>query len=160
MFISRKKATVEGCQIMNTMFARAGSIRGASHPKDHVYGLLGLSSLRIVPDYSNKSVGDVYAEYVSAVIEGDRESGVFFLSEAGIRLFENDSKLPSWIPNYPEISQGTPSWRYSSNPSFGIFRSGVPVTRISGRILSVAGVQVQSLSRLGVSPTVEGLSDK
>ncbi|KUJ13434.1 HET-domain-containing protein [Mollisia scopiformis] len=161
MFISRKTATLEGCRIMNTMFARAGAIRGASNPKDHVYGTLGLSSLHIVPDYSSdKSVGDVYAEYVSAVMEGDRESGLFFLSEAGIGLFENDLKLPSWVPNYPEISQGTPSWRYSGNASFGTFGSDVPVTRISGRILSVAGVHMQTISRLGVSPTVEGLTDK
>jgi hypothetical protein len=146
---------------MNTMFARAGSIRGASHPKDHVYGTLGLSSLQIVPDYSSdKSVGDVYAEYVSAVMEGDRESGLFFLSEAGIGLFENDLKLPSWVPNYPEITQGAASLRYSGNASFGVFRSDVPVTRISRQILSVAGVQVQTLSRLGVAATTEGPSDK
>lgn len=159
--IRRRTATVKLRQIMNTMLARIGSICGASHPKDHVYGTLGLSSLRIIPDYSSeKSVGDVYVEFVSAVMEGDEESGLSFLSQAGIGLFENDLKLPSWVPNFPEISQGAPSTAYFGNASFGIFGSDVPVARISGQILSVAGIQVQTLSLLGASPTVQGFSGK
>lgn len=159
--IWRRTASAKGRQIMNTMLARTGYICGASHPKDHVYGTLGISSLRIVPDYSSdKSVGDVYVEFVTAIMEGDKESGLFFLSMAGIGLFENNLKLPSWVPNFPEISQGTSSMAYSGNASFGIFGSDVPIARISGQILSVAGIQVQTLSHLGASPTVEGCSDK
>ncbi|KAE9377280.1 HET-domain-containing protein [Stipitochalara longipes BDJ] len=161
MFISRRTACVEEPQILSALIARTGSTRGASHPKDHVYGTLGVSSLQIVPDYSSdKSVGDVYVEYVSAVMEAYRESGLFFLAEAGIGFFDNNLKLPSWVPNYPEISRPTPTLGYSGNASLGIFRSDITSTRISGPILSVAGAHVQTLSRLGISPNVEALSDK
>jgi len=45
----------------------------ATDPRDHVYGLLGVANVNIVPDYSpTKTLGDVYADYVAAWLETAR----------------------------------------------------------------------------------------
>ena len=67
----------------------------ATDPKDHIYGLLGITGIPIKPDYStDKSVADVYVEYVVGFLEASRRkrildemSPLIFLSHAGIGLF-------------------------------------------------------------------------
>ena len=71
-----------------------GGFLQATDPRDHIYGLLGISKLPIKPNYtSTKSVKDVYAEYVS-LLEVVRRRGNRFkpsplnvLSSAGVSLY-------------------------------------------------------------------------
>jgi len=73
----------------------------ASDPRDHVYGLLGLTSCNIEPDYQ-KSVADVYCDLLCAWLQD--EQNLIFLTFAGI-MYDNTLQLPSWAPNYPAFSQ-------------------------------------------------------
>jgi hypothetical protein len=86
----------------------------ASDPKDHIYGLLGITELDIIPDYStHKNVSDVYTEYVVAWLESMREPGIphgdfqplYFLNKAGIGLFGLTVGFPTWAPNFFENSK-------------------------------------------------------
>ena len=47
---------------------------GATDPRDHIYGLAGISNIGILPDYT-KSISDAYVEYVSVWLEYWREGG-------------------------------------------------------------------------------------
>ena len=72
-----------------------------SDPRDHIYGLLGLIDLDIVPDYSeNMTVADVYLEVARHCLNMEP---VDILSFAGTRnkpdaLTHLD--LPSWVPDW------------------------------------------------------------
>ena len=73
----------------------------ASDPRDHVYGLLGLMDLDIVPDYGESmTVADVYIEVARHCLNIEP---VDILSLAGTRNGSDDliqSDLPSWVPDW------------------------------------------------------------
>ncbi|RFU33592.1 hypothetical protein B7463_g2767, partial [Scytalidium lignicola] len=81
----------------------------ATDPKDHVYGLLGLTDLNITPDYERKSLRDVYCEYSAAWLEACQsfpalQPELMFLSHSGVGIFGNETLLPSWVPNFPALA--------------------------------------------------------
>ena len=91
----------------------------ATNPKDHVYGLLGLTGLPIIPEYNDevKAVADVYCEYTACLIKGllndapsffglDRYvAPLQFLAISGFGLFGREDGFPTWVPNYPKQSK-------------------------------------------------------
>jgi hypothetical protein len=85
-------------------FIRLSSLFLASDPRDHIYGLLGLTKLTIIPDY-RKTIEEVYCDFVSAVMD-DLQS-THWLCEAGIGIFppQLESIAPSWMPNHSRISR-------------------------------------------------------
>ncbi|KAF3759966.1 hypothetical protein M406DRAFT_269812 [Cryphonectria parasitica EP155] len=80
----------------------------ATNPKDHVYGLVGLTRLDIVPDYSpSTSVGAVYVEFCVKRLKDLKfdSAPLDFLEYAGYANKSPESiELPSWVPNFPGIS--------------------------------------------------------
>lgn len=72
-----------------------------SDPRDHVYGLLGLIDLDIVPDYSeHMTVADVYLEVARNCLNIEPRD---ILSLAGTRNGPNaltHLDLPSWVPDW------------------------------------------------------------
>ncbi|KAI0137837.1 hypothetical protein F4776DRAFT_654562 [Hypoxylon sp. NC0597] len=83
--------------------AVAGRILQATNPKDHVYGLMGIFPIPLIPDYSETtSVAVVYRDYVCAWLKdwklglcGDVEEH-YFLLYSGSYLGRSELKLPSW----------------------------------------------------------------
>ncbi|KAM5368730.1 hypothetical protein ACJZ2D_009396 [Fusarium nematophilum] len=147
----------------------------ASNPKDHIYGLLNLSQLDIIPDYSKeKSVGDVYRDYVAALLKAvstgsPREwtpvDPLFFLSWAGIGLFENEVGLPSWAPNFPEdaekrrkvpilkdLERPVPAYRH-------IFSEEAEPASITGSNMNVTCWFIDKIAQVHLKPPVESLFD-
>jgi len=91
---------------LSTMGARLQ----ATHHKDHIYGLLGLSGISLHPNYSDSvSTADVYSQYVKAWLDVSKTRPtpstslpeLFFLQFAGICLFPDQDLHASWVPNYP-----------------------------------------------------------
>jgi hypothetical protein len=88
----------------------------ATNPKDHIYGLLGLTCIPIAPDYSDrKEIGAVYAEFIVAWLDSWRRlkgysnllerDELSFLRHAGTSICDKiPYKLPSWVPNFPARS--------------------------------------------------------
>ncbi|KAI1418478.1 hypothetical protein F5Y13DRAFT_149238 [Hypoxylon sp. FL1857] len=84
----------------------------ATNPKDHVYGLMGILPIPLIPDYSEAtSVAVVYRDYVCAWLR-DWKSGLcgnveehYFLLYSGSYLGQADLNLPSWVPNFPALSK-------------------------------------------------------
>ena len=82
----------------------------ATHPKDDVYGLLGLTRHRITVDYSSKtSIGEVFAQDIVIGLEDWRlEPGglaeLRFLRQVGLFITPPDTKpdelVPSWVIPY------------------------------------------------------------
>lgn len=157
VFERRKKKSEK-----RVVMAVLGATLQATDPKDHIYGILALSGLKIKPNYSEqKKTSDVLIEFASVVMEKLRRMGkpsLFFLPDAGIGVFQNPLDLPSWIPNYPEKSKGTPRPSFVGRCSRGVFPRSCPAARICGSVLSVTGMCLQVLSRLGESPTLESLT--
>ncbi|KAL4892336.1 hypothetical protein BDV59DRAFT_180502 [Aspergillus ambiguus] len=100
----------------------AGQRLVATDHKDYVYGLLGLSKLPIIPEYSvTKTVWDVYREYAEKWLEHYRQiprsssgfSPLAFLSMAGIGFSSSKadesslSDYSSWAPNFPQLGKYT-----------------------------------------------------
>ncbi|RSL76758.1 hypothetical protein CEP51_009667 [Fusarium floridanum] len=79
----------------------------ATDPKDYIYGLLAVSRLPIMPDYS-KSVAQLYTEFVKLWIEAAKEARradftpLGFLSLAGVGYYGQSDNFPSWAPNFPK----------------------------------------------------------
>lgn len=90
--------------------------RAASDPRDHVYGVLGLTRPRLIRSDYKKTVQSVYREVVEKMIVGDGNLNILSacceLQKDDIPLQESDEKseinhnedsipaLPSWIPNW------------------------------------------------------------
>ncbi|KAI0391148.1 HET-domain-containing protein [Xylariaceae sp. FL0594] len=145
-----------------------GAVLQATDPKDHVYGLLGITSLQVEVDYSDaKSLKDVYLDYCeAAMVAVDRKGNLdlFFLRHAGIGVFQqNEAGLPSWVPNYPEsarLGATAPRLQFDQDQSLSPHLPPViPGPWISQRRhLHIVGATLSSVGRLAPKPpTLENL---
>ncbi|CAH0045977.1 unnamed protein product [Clonostachys solani] len=140
-----------------------GGVLEATDPKDHVYGLLGISYLGIQIDYSeSKRVKDVYADYCRVVLQLLQQlskRNIFFLRDAGSGVFDTaELDLPSWVPNYPARSTGDPTLIFGSAFNLISITPDMPFPSISGFELSISGVRLQNVKRImQPPPTIENL---
>ncbi|KAF5645853.1 cytochrome P450 monooxygenase [Fusarium tjaetaba] len=98
----------------------------ATNPKDYYYGFLGITKLKIVPDYSpRKSLGLVSRDFLSEYLKVYRDQSssddslggpLGLLRFAGVGYgWEADTDMPSWGPNFPGEAQSSPSSRGSAD---------------------------------------------
>lgn len=78
----------------------------ATHPKDHIYALLGVTGLKIVPRYEDTTtVASVYVEFCDKQLEVARSisSGEFGVLRCSGLANGNPGPyaLPTWVPNFP-----------------------------------------------------------
>ncbi|KAF5980930.1 heterokaryon incompatibility protein [Fusarium coicis] len=94
----------------------------ATNPKDYYYGFLGLTKLKIVPDYSSsKSIGSISREFLAEHLKVYRDQSLSsdllggplgLLMFAGVGYgWKADPDMPSWGPNFPGEAQSNPSSR-------------------------------------------------
>lgn len=94
----------------------------ATNPKDYYYGFLGITKLKIIPDYSSsKSIGSISREFMSEYLKVYRDPSssndplggpLGLLMFAGVGYgWETDPDLPSWGPNFPGEAKSKPSSR-------------------------------------------------
>ena len=120
----------------------------ATDPRDHVYGLLGLIDLDIVPDYSeNTTVADVYIEVARQCLNIEP---LDILILAGTRNGPDDSiqlDLPSWVPDWrlPPPAR-TRLARYTQSHAFP-FKGGLKMQLIDGKWLRGRVVVWDTVSR-------------
>ena len=119
-----------------------------SDPRDHVYGLLGLIDLDIVPDYSeNMTVADVYIEVARHCLNIEP---VDILSLAGTRDKPDDSThldLPSWVPDWrlpPPARTRLP--RYTKSHAF-VSKGGLKMRLVDQKWLRGFAVVWDTVSR-------------
>jgi hypothetical protein len=141
---------------MTWLLSLVGRHYQATNPKDDIYGLLGVVKLGLIPDYrSEKSVGAVYEDYVKAWLHCYQSSWklrtLFFLKMAGTGSFENPFNLPTWTPNYPEITRkgilGTIGVT-TSTADTGVFENAGLAASIENGTLIVEGVQLDVVHRV------------
>lgn len=78
------------------LISTLGAHLRATNPKDHIYGLLGLSGIALCPDYSDSvPVAQVYRYYVEKSLARSPSSDslplLFFLFHSGIGLFPDQA---------------------------------------------------------------------
>lgn len=99
----------------NHMLTVYGTDLEATHPKDHVYALLGVSALDMVPCYDERiSVADVYTEYCAEVVSKTLRTprpilpALEFIRYGGlVNGSPGQYDLPTWVPNFPVCSERT-----------------------------------------------------
>ena len=131
----------------------------AKDPKDKVYGLLGISRVEMVPDYSEATkAGDVYLEYVRQWVLAHR--GVMevrtsysvakldFLRLAGTGVLDRVPGTPTWTP--PFLSRKLVNVMYVMEgraADEGVFGGDNPMhLTVDGKRLSALGVQLEPVS--------------
>ena len=130
----------------------------ATDPKDHIYGLIGLTHMGIIPDYrKEKSFIDVYCDYVAHCLEIYPDEAfleldeLFFLASAGVGISIGGLELPSWALNYLAEANGN----YSDFPGLdgcfadaAVFNSNVRGQKavVDGRSLYLIGLEVQRVT--------------
>ncbi|KAF5713627.1 heterokaryon incompatibility (het-6OR allele) [Fusarium mundagurra] len=93
---------------MRSFMLLLGGMYRAKNPKDHVYALLGLTTLQMEPDYSSKTtVASVYTEACVEILKSQQLVEAWplcFLWGAGLARQGKNQKyeLPSWAYNFPE----------------------------------------------------------
>jgi hypothetical protein len=134
----------------------------ATDPRDHVYGLLGLTELDVGPDY-NKPVGQVYLEFMKAALKVKilrlmrcghftNISNYNFLRNSGVGLRNSDLSIPSWIPKFStKLPRGslTPSTQSTWSASLGDLpdlREQPPVT--SNHSLLLTGTYIETVIKV------------
>ena len=156
------------------MLSTHGGDLKASDPKDHIYGLLGVTELDITPDYSTrKSVGDVYTEYVVVWSEIMRSTDMlfkgisqvhplYFLYEAGMGMFGHTAGFPTWAPNFFEKSKewipNSPSIR-SGLATRGLFEGceeAYPYICSETKSLFVREVRLEQITAVANAPGKPG----
>jgi hypothetical protein len=97
--------------------------RECSDPRDYIYGVIGLTDYRIIPDYS-KDFPSVLTDLVCAILEENKH--LQFLAYSGTGVFGSETEnVPSWAPNlhvYSKHSKGGVTIS-TGNASYGIFRT-------------------------------------
>ena len=135
----------------------AGNL-AATDPKDHIYGLLGITKLPIKPDYSsNTSLLDLYTEYTQGWLQVHRYKRVMettaplsILSYAG--SLRNAGILPSWTPNFAAKIPGGKQYCMrieGGSASRGVFSSDAdshPHVKVERSSLFVWGVNIDSIA--------------
>jgi len=143
----------------------------ATDPKDHIYGLLGVSGLDITPDYStDTSVATVYRDFTAAwlnhlhsrncaAVRCRQSSPLTFLNRAGIGILENTCRLPTWAPNYHDLAKSVGRKPSPTRSNFaadkGVFDPGMEKSSIVGVTLGVIGVGISPVTHLGPYLSVE-----
>ncbi|ROW11893.1 hypothetical protein VPNG_05002 [Cytospora leucostoma] len=148
------------------LFYTAGSL-SATNPKDHVYGLLGVTGIDIRADYSEQtSVAKVFhdvtaawlRDYASkkedlgsqAAVSGMKE--LWFLSLAGLRRgcsHVSCQHFSSWAPNFPHFHHNRSDYVMFTkvNADYGVFseEERLKISHIQGSSLFVTGVIIDSV---------------
>jgi hypothetical protein len=102
--------------------------RSATDPRDYIYGMLALThqgNIAIVPDYT-KSIKAVYLEAFKVILQ--QESNLDALSACcrgwnqtcGMEGATNESKWPTWLPDWSHASLKMSPSDDLSEPTFGI----------------------------------------
>lgn len=140
----------------------------ATNPKDSLYGLLGLTNIPLVPDYSPEvSVASVYVDYFSKWISYWKRTGrgkeLTLLSMAGLHMAMGKDHshtipdFPTWVPNYPNAwDESNQKFEpFSGEADRGVFEPGVPDALIAaGNRLVVSGIQIGEVTDNLPSPTL------
>ncbi|KAF4435834.1 hypothetical protein F53441_13411 [Fusarium austroafricanum] len=131
----------------------------ATDPRDHIYGLLGLSSTPIEPDYT-KSVSEVYIDYCRAVLGSQEQAAkrdICFLRDSGSGVFENALSLPSWAPQFPSRASGIPTLMFGEKLRLHKIVSDIPAPTIEASTLRLSGIRLQTLKRVGGHPELKNV---
>ena len=131
----------------------------ASDPKDHIYALLGISKIRLRPDYSQRtSIAVVYRDYVAAWLEDWRAGKCGSLEELVMLIgsgcaIDPSRTLPSWAPNYPAIA-GRPGQAardiYTGKADHDVFPAGTPSSAIVNLSLFISAIHLETVVRIEV----------
>lgn len=140
-----------------------GALLKATNPKDHIYALVGVANVEMIPRYENTaSIASVYIEYSLKCIDAARKTStepLRFLQFGGISNGNpGEHELPSWVPNFPYCADKGES---SSVPCLYL---GARQSRRSweGSIGSITDVSIRSQSLHSTClfiTTSEALSD-
>lgn len=137
----------------STNYSASLSLKGfqhdASDARDHVYGLLGLTGLNIIPDYT-KTIRHVLLDYVRAIISSNRgtDSELCFLDSAPKALHSDADNLdlPSWTPSrssYDHCRADRPC-----HATRGVFHQyDFPEPKAQERSLFAGGSRIQRIKR-------------
>jgi Heterokaryon incompatibility protein (HET) len=139
----------------------------ATNPKDLIYGLLAITRINLVPDYDvTTTVGQVYSDFIRLSLEfyknhpSVKQHELEFLGYAGIGLFENALHLPSWVPNYPEISNDACNPTVIlGNADLGIFASSTDQAVVARDRLLVSGLQCDQIKEIYCAISSNTLDD-
>jgi hypothetical protein len=117
----------------------------ATDPRDHIYGILGISNLLLLPDYK-KDVRDVYCDFMRVLV--DVEPSLHLLSLAGTAEFANSLDLPSWCPNFPEAARTKRQKDFMGQADARVFDGSLSRCYVNQRSLHVAGLNVDQIVRV------------
>lgn len=148
------------------IFYKAGSL-AATDPKDHVYGLLGVTGIDIRVDYSDQtSVAKVFHDVTAAWLKdyasqkGDTAAEVavsgmkelWFLGLAGLRRNCNHNScrnFSSWAPNFPHFHHDRSDYVFFTKVKAddGVFSYDqcLKMSYIQGPSLFVTGLSIDSV---------------
>lgn len=148
------------------VFYKAGSL-AATDPKDHVYGLLGITGIDIQVDYSQQnSVPKVFHDVVVAWLQDharpnkdlaaenavSKMKELWFLSLAGLRRDCDDTRcwdFASWAPNFPHFHHNRSDFVFFTevDADHGVFSEEqcLKASYIQGPSLFVTGLVVDSV---------------
>ncbi|KAK3350269.1 heterokaryon incompatibility protein-domain-containing protein [Lasiosphaeria hispida] len=174
MILQRPKAeNPVKVQVESWSNALLGFALQATDPRDHVYGLLGLTQLDIVPDYSLKTpLADVYIQYTQAWLQFNREHEEFiskndsllaelwFLQFTGLGHFKDTLGFPTWAPNFPQMQRENITTLAGSNCEADqhVFPRNTPAALIEGNSLLVSGVIIDTVSHVAPFPRSEQMA--
>lgn len=134
----------------------------ATDPKDHIYGVLGLLGRKLAAqlkvDYSpNTSIQDVFVQYTSLLMEESQRLEIpplQFLYVAGDGGTQSALKIPTWVPNFPAVSDQKRSPIWEKYDSFYQPKNTSAVEpSIKDSTLSLTGALSSRVSKLG--PTMD-----
>lgn len=165
--IYRNRSEGPQTQNLSWVISSFASGRKATDPRDYIYGLLAVTEIPIVPNYS-KTVSDVYIEYTAAWVEACRDTRIerfitslSFLSYAGVGIYGFEEDFPSWTPNFPADGRLPISTRMETGHAdrgvFGDDSSKLPFVVARTKSLFAWGIEVDTVHFVAQDP-VYGLT--
>ncbi|WAO86145.1 HET domain-containing protein [Fusarium falciforme] len=127
----------------------------ATDPKDHIYGLLGVTRLPITPDYVRRRRLPLYCDYVANWLKAWRDGDIDFeeldfITFSGSSAAQKDPEMPSWISNCPSASssEGVDGRLiYKGSASEQVFPKDTENASVIGMPLFVSGVELDIITQ-------------
>ncbi|KAF7512731.1 hypothetical protein GJ744_000298 [Endocarpon pusillum] len=131
----------------------------ATDPRDKVFAMMGMTAIKINPDYS-KSVSEIYLEAARKMVDYNSYDNIFSLL-CCVDHQQPSTSCPSWVPDWSSIGQTSSLGIFGENQKIYEASKGTPKSKLIDNRFCLDGIIFDTTSNISslASPCLRDLID-